>query len=362
MLMTPASNGCKYIVQGRDVLSGWPEGQALTNETGRLVAQFMFNDVCMRWGCPEEIITDNSAIFLMAVAWLARKYGIRGITISPANSKANGKAERMHWDMRISLAKATENDLSKWWWYLPIVRWADRITIRKGLGCSPYFIVTGAHPITPLDIVEATWLVKLPNRVLTTEELIGYRARALAKHQVHVEDMRRRIAKMKRSTVEDYEKRFRRRIKDYKFNKGDLVLVRNTDIESSHDRKMYPRYLGPMVVLRRNPGGNYIIAELDGSVYHARVAAFKVVPYYARHAIELPDDLEEWTGIPEDQLAEIPSEKAKKASRDELWFEDQKLRPIPEDVAEEMEEDDDSEEDFDLGPDEEENCDGMIRT
>ncbi len=58
---------------------------------------------------------------------------------------------------------------------------------KRIFGCSPFFLVTGAHPVLPFDIVEATWLVKLPDRVLTTEELIGYRARALAKHRDTVE-------------------------------------------------------------------------------------------------------------------------------------------------------------------------------
>ena len=52
--------------------------------------------------------------------------------------------------------------------------WAERITVRKGLGCSPFFMVTGAHPIIPLDLVEATWLVEPPDGPLTTEELIGF--------------------------------------------------------------------------------------------------------------------------------------------------------------------------------------------
>ena len=60
------------------------------------------------------------------------------------------------------LYKACGGDISKWWWFLPHVLWADRISIRKHLGCSPFFMVTGAHPTIPLDVTEATWLVELP--------------------------------------------------------------------------------------------------------------------------------------------------------------------------------------------------------
>ncbi|KNZ73144.1 hypothetical protein J132_00979 [Termitomyces sp. J132] len=45
------------------------------------------------------------------------------------------------------------------------------------------------HPTLPLDLAEATWLVALPEGPLSTEELIGSCARALAKHHQHVEEI-----------------------------------------------------------------------------------------------------------------------------------------------------------------------------
>jgi len=47
-------------------------------------------------------------------------------------------------------------------------------------------MVTGAYPTIPLDIIEVTWLVKYPERMLSREELIGLRAMALAKYVAHV--------------------------------------------------------------------------------------------------------------------------------------------------------------------------------
>ena len=86
------------------------------------------------------------------------------MTISLYNSQVNGKVERLHWDLRQMLYKATKGDVRKWAWYLYHVMWANRITIRKGIGYSPYFMVMGAHSTIPLDIIEATWLVKYPER------------------------------------------------------------------------------------------------------------------------------------------------------------------------------------------------------
>ena len=241
--MTPASNGCKYIVHGRCALSSWMEGRPLKKETARTLALWLFEEVICRWGCLSEIITDNGTVFVAAVRWLEEKYRIKGIKISLYNSKANGRFERPHWDVMQMLSKCCgPQNLSKWYWFFWQVFWADRITVRKRFGCSPFFMVTGAHPILPLDVQEATWLVKLPDCVLTTEELIGYRARALAKYRVHVADMHKRVTLEKMKRVAKYEVDHKNKIVGRIYKPGDLVLVRNTSIESSLNRKMKPQY------------------------------------------------------------------------------------------------------------------------
>jgi len=188
---------------------------------------------------------------------------------------------------------------------LNAVLWADRVSIRKRLGCSPYFMVTGADPILPLDIKEATWLVRPPVGIISEEELIGNRARALAKHRIHVNQMRKRIHKQKLERLLRYEKDNEAVIKDYKFEPGDLVLVRNTVVESSLNRKMKPGYLGPMIVVKENKGGSYILAEVTGAVWHRKVTKFRVVPYFAREKIDIPEGILAVIDASEEDLVHI---------------------------------------------------------
>jgi hypothetical protein len=41
---------------------------------------------------------------------------------------------------------------------------------------SPFFLITGAEPVMPLDVQEAMWLVEPPSGIMSTEDLIAARA------------------------------------------------------------------------------------------------------------------------------------------------------------------------------------------
>jgi len=164
------------------------------------------------------------------------------------------------------LYKATKEEVKKWFWHLPHVTWADRITVRKRAECLPYFMVTRAHPTIPLNVVEATWLVKYPERMILSTKVKGLQALALAKHVKYVEEIRQRVLKEKIQRMLQLESNLQHRIKEFNLKLGSLVLVKNSAIELLADRKMKPRYLGPMVMIRCLRGGAFILAELNGAV------------------------------------------------------------------------------------------------
>ncbi|THV01346.1 hypothetical protein K435DRAFT_655523, partial [Dendrothele bispora CBS 962.96] len=217
----------------------------------------------------------------------------------------NGKIERPHWDVRQSLFKACDGDMRKWAKMLIPVFWAERITTRKRMGCSPYFAVTGSHPVLALDIVQATWLVEPPAGFWSTEELIGIRAKQLGLHAIEVEKLIKRVDQEKRRRTLRYLEANQATIRSWDFPPGTLVLVRNTAIEKALNKKAKPRFLGPCIVIRRTLGGAYVMAEMDGSVIANKIAAFRVYPYAARRKVKLPSNLEELTGLSAKELDRV---------------------------------------------------------
>ena len=286
--LMPKAGSYRYVHHARDALSSYPEGRASTSDSGKVIADFIFQDILCRWGALEEIVTDNAPPYIAALDVLASRYGIRHIRVSGYNSQANGIVESKHFNVREAIIKSCLGNESKWREVLPQVFWAERVTIRRATGYSPYYMVHGTHPLLPFDIHEATYLAPIQDFGMSTEELIAVRARQLAKRPGDIARMQNLVSESRRQNLERFEKRHGSRIIDFDFKPGSLVLVRNTRIEESLNRKTKPRYLGPMVVVRKTPGTSYIVAELDGTQSELRVAGFRLIPYFPRNHTDIP--------------------------------------------------------------------------
>ena len=284
----PKAGNYRYVHHARDALTSYPEARAATSDNAETIADFIFREILCRWGALEEIVSDNGTPYIAALEVLGKRYGIRHIRISGYNSRANGIVESKHFDVRESIVKACEGHESKWRHVLPQVLWAERITIRKATGYSPYYMVHGVHPLLPFDIIESTYLSPPQDGGMSTEDLVALRARQLSKRPEDLESMRDVVSKSRIKFLERWEKKHSSRIVDFDFKPGALVLVRNTRIKDTLNKKTKPRYLGPMIVVRKTIGTSYIVAELDGAQSHLRVAGFRLIPYLLRTETTIP--------------------------------------------------------------------------
>ncbi|THH06593.1 hypothetical protein EW146_g9565 [Bondarzewia mesenterica] len=157
------------------------------------------------------------------------------------------------------------------------------------MGCSLYFTTTDTHPLVPLDITEAIYLLLPPSSFLSSTDLIAHCAIALQKCKFDLAALHSKVYEARIQAVMKFECDHVATIHDFDFQPGSLILMRYSAIEKSLNHKMRPRYTGPLVVISRNLSGAYILCELDGSVYDCLVTAFHIIPYFARQSILLPD-------------------------------------------------------------------------
>ena len=136
MMLMPTVNKFHYIVQARCALSSWPEWCPLRKENEKTLGDFIFEELLSHWGGIAKIVTNNGPAFIAATSYLAEKYGIHHIKISPYNSQANSLMEGKHFDIRESIMKVCNNDPSQWVQMSLLVFWADCVTICQSTGYS----------------------------------------------------------------------------------------------------------------------------------------------------------------------------------------------------------------------------------
>ena len=276
----PRVAGLSYILQGHYSLISYLEFQMLAKETGVAVGKFVFEDLLCRWGVIEEIVTDNRAPIVAGLEWLAKKYHITHIWISPYNKQTNGIVEQSHHSIRESIVKACDGNITRWPSVTPHVFWADHVTIQKDTGFSPFYMVHCIEPILPLDLAEATFLVPKLDSPVSHVDLIAIQAHQLEKRDSDLAVIKDCVLKAHHASVSQFEKDNANLIKDYDFAPGSLVLVWNTRIKNDLSHKTKPHYLGLLLVIKKNCNIAYILAELDGSVHKLPFAGFHLVPYY----------------------------------------------------------------------------------
>ncbi|KIJ07443.1 hypothetical protein PAXINDRAFT_90381 [Paxillus involutus ATCC 200175] len=174
-----------------------------------------------------------------------------------------------------SVIKSCNGDELCWYKSAPSAFWAERVTLHKATGLSPYFMAHGVEPLFPFDLAQVTFLVPPPESdSLNTTALITFHTCQLQKRCEDIDSICEKVLKSCFQSIKQFEQTFKNHIKDYNFVPGSLVLIRNTQVKKELNRKTKPCYLGSMLVIRRIKGGLYMLAELDGSISKLHYVAF----------------------------------------------------------------------------------------
>eukprot|EP00253_Pinus_taeda_P024218 PITA_24218 len=104
--------------------------------------KFLSENIFSRFGCPHKIITDNAAAF--RAKELVEMCDLMGIKIVHSTSyypQGNGLAESSNKSLIRIIKKLLENNKKNWDAKLKYALWADRVTIKRSTGCSPFKLV-----------------------------------------------------------------------------------------------------------------------------------------------------------------------------------------------------------------------------
>lgn len=190
MRMPTGKGGYTSIVAAHDDLSGAAERRALITIDSESLKDFFWECLFCWYGAIHEVTTDNGSEVQGTFKLLMKHYGLLQTMITPYNSCANGVVEHGHFTIREALIKTCKQKhlkssqtkynkkqeaeaLSDWPRYIPLIFFADRITIRRAINVSPFFVLHGTELELPFNLSEFSFLSNGYRSSISTSDLLA---------------------------------------------------------------------------------------------------------------------------------------------------------------------------------------------
>jgi hypothetical protein len=273
--ISPASRATRsrYIILATDYASKWVEAKATRKNDGKTAGQFLYECVLMRFGAPWELVSDRGKHFINEVIMgIVKQHQIQHRLTTPYNPKANGLTEKANGLVCTILKKIVEVHKTDWDRKLQSAVHAYNTNEKGTTGKSPYFLVYGQDPLTPLELelkTQRTFEEPEPESFL--EDRFEYIADLEAERELALEQNEKIQLKRKR--------RFDRRIRFDPVYEGDSVLL----YDSRHKNfpgKLHISWMGPFNVISVFDNGSLQLATLEGEALPTRTNGSRVRKFY----------------------------------------------------------------------------------
>ena len=182
--------------------------------------------------------------------------------------------------------KVLQGDTNQWPLWLGYALWADRMTVKKNTGYSPYYLLYGQHPLLPFDVIDVTFHVLDWPKVTTTAGLLALRMQQLEQRNILLLEARKKSFLSRAKAVDAYNQQHLSRMKRGEYLKGELVLVYNEALDNQMSGKGALRWHGPYAIVARHPSRAYVLQELDRAVLKQPVAWKRMKSYVPRRGLE----------------------------------------------------------------------------
>ena len=234
--ITPASTtGCRYVLVVTDLFSKFVVATATRDNSAITAAKVLVEDVILKYGTPNQILTDNGRHFTAELFnSILTMYGVCHMYTTPYNPRANGTCERFNKSMCDTLAAVGNRNQTNWDKQLSKVIFAFNTSQHVSTRLTPFELVFGRTAKLPFD---------LPQPATTTTQPHEY-LRQLQEHLEVAKDTAR--STMVQSQTKSKERYDAHRTNDL-YTIGDFVYVKQIGFNS----KLAPKYIGPYQVIQQ---------------------------------------------------------------------------------------------------------------
>jgi len=217
-------------------------------------AELFFKEVVRLHGIPRTIVSDHDTKFLSHF-WrtLWRKLGTKLLFSTTCHPQTDGQTEVVNRTLSTLLRVTLGKNMSTWLDCIPFIEFAYNRAVHSGTKLSPFEIVYGINPLSPLD------LVPLPEKEQVCQD--GLRRGEIIK-KIHEKPK----ANLEKKAAENKRKADRGR-KEMLFELGDWVWLhmRPERFPTQRASKLAPRGDGPFKILEKITDNAYRL-ELPSEV------------------------------------------------------------------------------------------------
>ncbi|GBG77557.1 hypothetical protein CBR_g24003 [Chara braunii] len=295
-VMPVSRKGYRYILDARDNLSGFVEATALKKKSGFAVADWV-EDFYLRHPFIRRFIADNGTEFVnQDVLNTCKRLGVPIKLTEPYHPEANAPVEQGHQTLKNTIAKFASDDLENSPDYLRHAVFVENMTPKRTTGCIPVELWYGREIDFPVEALVPTWNKLEDDPHLTTEQLTEARCEQAARNEEALEEIAHKVLdnRMKDKNRWDQLKNIRKE----PLQVGEMVLVRNSALETTWSGQLGRRFKGPYRIARKLGVSTFEIENLDGITIRGPVPAQRLVRFLTR------DPVEQWLQEAQDKEVE----------------------------------------------------------
>lgn len=206
-------------------------------------AALFVKHVACRFGLPGNMVSDRDPRWTSDF-WkhVARILQLEMLLSSSHHPQHDGQTEIVNRQLEVMLRAYVADDRTTWSDWLHLLEHAYNSRVHASTGASPYFLLYGFEPRSPLDAIDTA-----DSAIPRTADLEKF----VATFRMHRDSARRSVARAQLKQVESYNKGRR----DLAFEAGDLVLVNPHSLEwvesKGEGAKLVQRWIGPFEVQQR---------------------------------------------------------------------------------------------------------------
>jgi hypothetical protein len=254
-----STGGHGYIIIAIDYFTKWAEAMLTFDNTGKIIALFLFNHVIAHFGVPQAILTDHDSHFRnFMMSELTEKLGLRHDNSMPYYPQANSQVEAINKVLITMLRRMIGIHKTSWHTMLFSALWAYRTSVKSATGFTPFRLVYGVEAILPIEceIPSLKLAIELLPNTSAEEERLLYLMR--------LDETRRDATLVIEAQKKHVKAQYDKHVKPRVFSKGDLVLLSEQDRDVLGAGKFEPIWRGPYIVRRGLEKGAYELVDYDG--------------------------------------------------------------------------------------------------